>query len=295
VSDFEWNRDGSLIAYGVSSPRAEDDGAFARQMDDGSVRTLLKGKGNYKSFGFDEDGKQLAFLSDRADYDKDVAPYRLYYWKSGESTALEVVNATTAGVPQGRVVHDSAPRFSEDGKQLYFNTAPPPAPPAAPDAKRPINVDLWNYKDPQLQLVVSVTQKGILLWSISGLEGTLQAPKIVVERNSGADTTGEMAYNYPKLNDALGEIASRRGKGQMRPVKTYEIILQADGDIPYGTIIKVMDNLRRKLPAGAGEEPTTAAAMPGMEGEGKDQKVVEAFDPDKHYLFPDILFSSGFD
>ena len=64
VSDFEWNRDGSWIAYGVSSPKAEEDGAFARQMSDGSVRTLLKGKGNYKAFGFDEDGRQLAFLSD---------------------------------------------------------------------------------------------------------------------------------------------------------------------------------------------------------------------------------------
>ena len=91
VTDFEWNRDGSWIAYGVSSPKAEEDGAFARQMSDGSVRTLLKGKGNYKAFGFDEDGRQLAFLSDQAEYDKDVAPYRLYYWKPADAAASELV------------------------------------------------------------------------------------------------------------------------------------------------------------------------------------------------------------
>ena len=60
-------------------------------MSDGSVRTLLKGKGNYKSLAFDEDGKQLAFLSDQADYEKPVSPYRLYYWKTGDAAATELV------------------------------------------------------------------------------------------------------------------------------------------------------------------------------------------------------------
>ena len=118
VSDFEWNRDGSWIAYGVSSPKAEEDGAFARQMSDGSVRTLLKGKGNYKAFGFDEDGRQLAFLSDQAEYDKDVAPYRVYYWKSSDATASELVAATTRGMPSGLVVSDQGTlSFSKDGFQ----------------------------------------------------------------------------------------------------------------------------------------------------------------------------------
>ena len=132
VSDFEWNRDGSWIAYGVSSPKAEEDGAFARQMSDGSVRTLLEGKGNYKAFGFAEDGRQLAFLSDQAEYDKDVAPYRVYYWKSSDAAASELVAAATRGMPSGMVVSDQgALSFSKDGHRLYLGTAPPPAPPAA--------------------------------------------------------------------------------------------------------------------------------------------------------------------
>ena len=69
-------------------------------------------------FAFDDAGAQLAFLSDQAEYDKPVSPYRLYYWKTGETTATELVNGATRGMPQGMVVHDSAPRFSEDGKQL---------------------------------------------------------------------------------------------------------------------------------------------------------------------------------
>ncbi len=77
VSDFAWNKDGSWIVYGVSSAKPEEDGAFARQMSDGTTTPLQKGRGNYKSFTFDEAGKQVAFLSDQAEYDKPVSPYRL--------------------------------------------------------------------------------------------------------------------------------------------------------------------------------------------------------------------------
>ena len=152
VSDFEWNRDGSWIAYGVSSAKAEEDGAFARQMSDGSVRTLLKGKGNYKAFGFAEDGRQLAFLSDQAEYDKDVAPYRVYYWKSSDASASELVATATRGMPSNLVVSDQGTlSFSKDGHRLYLGTAPPPAPPAPEGAPEPRGVDLWHWKDPLLQ------------------------------------------------------------------------------------------------------------------------------------------------
>lgn len=151
VTEFAWNKGGSWLAYAVSSPDAAKDGAFARQMSDGAVRTLHSGKGRYKSLAFDDAGTQLAFLSDQAEYDKPVSPFRLYYWKSGDAAATEVVSGATRGMPTGMAVHDSAPRFSEDGKQLYLGTAPPPPPPADPNAKRPVNVDLWHYKDPQLQ------------------------------------------------------------------------------------------------------------------------------------------------
>jgi hypothetical protein len=151
VTDFAWSRDGSWLAYAVSSSKAEE-GAFARNMSDGSVVALQKGKGNYKSLAFDETGKQLAFLSDQAEYDKDVAPYRLYYWKVGEAAASELASAATRGVPQGMVVSDqAAPRFSEDGQRLYVGTAPPPAPPAPDGAPAARAVDIWHWQDPMLQ------------------------------------------------------------------------------------------------------------------------------------------------
>ena len=54
---------------------------------------------------------------------------------------------------------------------------PDKAPPATTTAPSNQNLD-----DQPLKLVVSITRDRMLLWSISGLEGTLQAPKQVFQR-----------------------------------------------------------------------------------------------------------------
>ena len=152
VSDVAWAKDGSWLAYAVSSAKAEEDGAFARKMSDGSVVSLLKGKGNYKNLTFDEAGAQLAFVSDQAEYEKETSPYRAYYWKPGDAAASELVSASTRGMPQGMAVSDQGGlRFSRDGQRLFLGTAPPAAPPAADGATPPRAVDLWHWQDPLLQ------------------------------------------------------------------------------------------------------------------------------------------------
>ena len=111
---------------------------FARQTADGSVKTLLSGRGHYKGITFDEAGAQLAFISDKEEYAQKVSPYRLYHWKAGDAAATEIASAATNGVPKGMVVSEFAPpRFSKDGARVYLGTgAPPPAPPD-PNDKTP--------------------------------------------------------------------------------------------------------------------------------------------------------------
>ena len=141
----------------MSSNDAAKDGAFARHAADGATRTLQSGRGHYKSLAFDENGTQLAFLSDTADYAQKVSPYRLYYWRAAASDAApatELVSSATAGMPKGMVVSEfAAPRFSKDGARLFLGTgAPPPATPDPDDkAAAPTRVDLWHYKDPLIQ------------------------------------------------------------------------------------------------------------------------------------------------
>jgi dipeptidyl aminopeptidase/acylaminoacyl peptidase len=153
VTEYDFDKRGAWLVYATSSRDAGKDGAFARRMSDGTVKTLVSGRGHYKSLTFDDAGQQLAFLSDKEEYDKPVSPYRLYYWKAGDSPAVEIASAGTAGMPAGMVVADTAPQFSRDGSRVFLATAPPPAAPPDPDTRTPdaIQVDLWSSKDPIIQ------------------------------------------------------------------------------------------------------------------------------------------------
>ena len=170
VSEYVWNPKGTMLAYAVSSNDAAKDGAFIRNIADGAVTTLMTGRGRYRSLTFDEAGQQVAFLSDMADFSNRVAPYRLYYWKTpsarGDSSAragqaVELVSASTAGMPKGLVVADTAPRFSRDGSRLFLATSAPPEPTREPNANdtttpEALDVDIWSTRDPWLQTMQRV-------------------------------------------------------------------------------------------------------------------------------------------
>jgi dipeptidyl aminopeptidase/acylaminoacyl peptidase len=151
VSDFALSKDGAWIVYAVSSKKPAGDGAFARKVADGATRTLLSGEGNYKGFVFDGKATAAAFVSDRStatvgDGLKAV-PYKLYLWKTSADAASALPLPPTAEMP---VSENGRLEFSKDGARLFFGTAPPRAaePDEPPDV---IKVDIWNYKDAELQ------------------------------------------------------------------------------------------------------------------------------------------------
>jgi biopolymer transport protein TolR len=116
--------------------------------------------------------------------------------------------------------------------------------------------------EPPVQLVVAVSKNEIQMFSLSGLEGTLQNPKLRIPASKpGTD------YDFGKLTAAAAEIVKRRwadrpvmtlqgGKsacvihGQVsaptscRPDKATDVYLIFDGDIAYQTVIATMDALR---------------------------------------------------
>ena len=142
-----------MLAYAVSSNDAAKDGVFVRRTADGSVTPLKSGRGVYKSVSFDDAGKQIAFLSDTAEYDKRVAPYRLYYWKTGDTAATEVVSAIDA---RHRVGHGRQRQLRAALLGRWRATAT-----SASHRRRrrlairmptaPLRVDLWSSRDAQIQ------------------------------------------------------------------------------------------------------------------------------------------------
>jgi len=180
-----------------------------------------------------------------------------------------------------------------------------------------------------LKMVVSVTKDKLLLWSFSGLEGTLKEPKLVLDRigRVGESCDGNYmcesencdgrtqkcapssdpptpVFDYRRLNAELYDIAKRRYTGKKRKAQTYQSILMADDLTPYATIIALMSAMRCKMPAFGAvpvncylptEDPNLKKAPNPVDAADALYDTDRAdYDPDKMALFHDVLFSSGF-
>jgi biopolymer transport protein ExbD len=203
-------------------------------------------------------------------------------------------------------------------------TLPDRAPPSTSAAPPSTNPD-----DQPLKLFVSIKRDEMILWSASGLEGTLSAPKAVFKRtgkdndpcdgpymceSNVCDATQrcvpsheepQLVFDFRGLNKQLIEIATRRYTGKQRKADTYQIILQADGSIPYSTIVSTMSAMRCTLPefgkelapcALPTEDENLKKAKEPISPDGKLYDTDRAsYDPKKMALFPEIQFSSGFE
>jgi biopolymer transport protein ExbD len=124
-----------------------------------------------------------------------------------------------------------------------------------PDAT-PVQPLLVDPDKMPVQLVVSIAKDELLLWSISGLEGTLKEPRASLPLRDPATMT--------KLNAQLLDIVKRRWDSKDRLPDTQQILVMADRTTPLQTVAEVF-----------------AAVRSSSDG--------------KTVLFPDILLSSGFE
>ena len=205
-------------------------------------------------------------------------------------------------------------------------TLPDKAPPNPTNVVQPAT----NPDDQPLKLFVSIKKDEMILWSASGLEGTLTQPKAVFRRtgkdgdacdgaymceSNACDSNRQVCvpsrevpqevFDYRALNKALTEIATRRYAGKQRKLDTYQIILQADGSIPYSTLVSTMAAMRCVLPefgkevAGCAlptEDENLKKAKEPISPDGKLYDTTRAsYDPKKMALFHEIAFSSGFE
>jgi dipeptidyl aminopeptidase/acylaminoacyl peptidase len=153
VVEYAWNKPGTWLAWATSATKPEDDGVFALNVKDPTMARLplLKGQGHYKTLTFDEKGGQMAFLSDRDEYKKDAPAFKLYHWVETATTAAEVVSAATKGMLAGMTVSENGRlSFSKDGGRLFCGIAQVPQP-EPEDPPEVVKVDIWHWKDPDLQ------------------------------------------------------------------------------------------------------------------------------------------------
>jgi hypothetical protein len=200
--------------------------------------------------------KLTQFLKTRASAAKDAAaPVRLLLDPAtGASTLFAViVSARDAGARKFLLVVARGDRS--------LGALPIELPDARASGGTLVMLDATKKKAPPPDgpagMIVSATRDKLILWSMSGLEGTLDAPKLVVPAEGGR-------FDGERLNATLVEIVKRRwADAGRRPADSRSIIIQVDRAIRFDELARVI-----------------AAVRTG---------------PDGSPLFPDVLLAVGFE
>ncbi|HSJ23764.1 MAG TPA: prolyl oligopeptidase family serine peptidase [Longimicrobiales bacterium] len=151
VAAHTFNRAGTTLAYVVSSRTPDRDGVYFLDLSTAVTTTVMSGRGVYRLLTWDRDGTQVAFVSDREDYDADEPRSTLYHATLRAPAARAIVAPDGAG--DGLTVADRGSiSFTRDGSALTFPMAPPPVRAIPADSLRGLAVfDLWHWRDPYLQ------------------------------------------------------------------------------------------------------------------------------------------------
>ncbi|MDE2427076.1 MAG: S9 family peptidase, partial [Burkholderiales bacterium] len=246
-------------------PDSAREGVYVWNAHSGESKSVLSGAGSYRHLSFDEVGQQLAFTSNRDDLalkhalgdkplpkpatsesdkhageelvsdgakdaPKDTSIYTVFYWHSGDHAAIPLVNQKTPGMPTawGPSAY-AALNFSKDGQRLFLGTAALPK--AEPkDAPEPMKVDLWHWKDPELQSMQKVKAEKEKQRSYKAVVhladkrfvqlGNPHLPQIVVNDNPHfalgvSDLPYQMLQSWDALYDDIYAVDLQTGKARL--------------------------------------------------------------------------------
>ena len=156
VTDYSFSKDGKkivLASSGSKKDKTAQQGVFLLNTETGVLKTLVKGKGNFKSFTFDEESEHLAFLGETSPEKAEIKDFNVYYNSLTLDTAQILVDKDVDGMPQKfNVSGDGRINFSKDGNKLFFGIAPikKPKDTTLIDFEN-AKLDVWGYKDDYLQ------------------------------------------------------------------------------------------------------------------------------------------------
>lgn len=156
VTDYTFSKDGKQLVFACSGSKKDKtapQGVFLLNTEKGTLKTLVKGKGSFKNFTFDDENEHVAFVGEQSPEKQEIKDYNIYYSSLTLDTAQTIVDYDMPGLPaKWSVSGEGKVNFSKDGKKLFFGIAPIKK---AKDTTivdfEVAKVDIWNYKDDYLQ------------------------------------------------------------------------------------------------------------------------------------------------
>jgi len=148
-----------------------------RMLPRAGIDTVMRGLNDARNFAFDEEATRLAFVAERDSAPKALQKfYKLWTYTPGMDSAALIGDLHTKGVTKGRTISENyALHFSKSGARLLLGLAPirPVKDTLVPDFEK-AGLDIWNYKDDELQpkqlkdLDKDLKKSFLAIWKVGG-------------------------------------------------------------------------------------------------------------------------------
>jgi len=144
-----------LAAFSEGKDSTFEAGVYALDLTENKQIQIFKGKRAIKQLAINKPGEIIAFLTDNSEKeDKEKPDYKLYLWQ-GDDMATAVADNSNDALPENwEISEHGSLSFSENGKRVFFGTAPkkPQKDTTVLEEEIPV-LDVWHWNEEVLQTV----------------------------------------------------------------------------------------------------------------------------------------------
>lgn len=151
ISEYAFSTDG-VLSYVAQNTRGDSSFVYLLAPGKPYPELVTKHAGWISALAGDPGGQQWAFLHTNDTSSRKI--YSLWYLQTKAKHARLLADSSHIAIPAGLTVSASyIPRFAEDGTALYFGLTSKPAPRVRDTltADEKVSLDIWHWKDGQLQ------------------------------------------------------------------------------------------------------------------------------------------------
>lgn len=159
VNLYDFDDAGKMLAYTVDAADRVGNGVYVVDLATSQSKVLSSASADYDGLTWGEKGASLAALKGDKKKESLQRDNSLLVWKdvaSDKPRAVEYDPSKDAGFPKGYVLSEmAAPKWTRDGSRVYLGIKEQEADPGAPaaGAEPKANVDVWHWKDAEVQSV----------------------------------------------------------------------------------------------------------------------------------------------
>ena len=156
VNQYEFDDAGRVLAYTVDAADKNGNGVYILDPSTGESRALSSASADYDQLSWSDDGSNLVALRGDKKAESKQKDNTVLAWTDAGSARAKLIEfdpAKDASFPKGYVVSEfTAPKWSKDGSRIFFGIKEQEKEVAAADSLK-ANVDVWHYKDTEIQSV----------------------------------------------------------------------------------------------------------------------------------------------